>query len=82
MQCKRLSILTTALAVAPFLSLPVVAQAATVANPQCPTESAIYAPGHAQDIVVPSGYQVSVFAQGLIQPTGIAFLGTKSNFNV
>jgi glucose/arabinose dehydrogenase len=64
------------------LSLPVVAQAATVANPQCPTETAIYAPGHAQDIVVPSGYQVSVFAQGLNQPTGIAFLGTKSNFNV
>ena len=39
-------------------------------------------PGTAQDIVVPSGYQVSVFAQGLNQPTGIAFLGTKSNFNV
>ena len=39
-------------------------------------------PGHAQDIVAPSGFRVSVFASGLNQPTGIAFLGNKANFKV
>jgi hypothetical protein len=61
---------------------PIAAQAATVANPLCPTETAIYAPGHAQDIVVPSGFRVSVFARGLNAPTGIAFQGNKNNFKV
>jgi hypothetical protein len=71
-----------ALAFAPMLALPAVAQAATVNNPLCPVETAIYDPGHAQDIVVPPGFQVSVFARGLNQPTGIAFLGNKNNFKV
>jgi hypothetical protein len=61
---------------------PIAAQAATVSNPLCPTETAIYAPGHAQDIVVPPGFRVSVFARGLNAPTGIAFQGNKNNFKV
>jgi glucose/arabinose dehydrogenase len=82
MRLDRYPILTAALAVAPVLLQPVVAGAATVANPLCPAETAIYAPGHGQDIVVPPGFQVSVFASGLNMPTGIAFLGNKSHFTV
>src|SRR5271169_2819108 len=82
MKLKYLSASTAAGALTPLLLLPTVGQAATVANPLCPTETAIYAPGHAQDIVVPSGFQVSVFAQGLNAPTGIAFLGDSSSFQV
>src|SRR5262245_33041817 len=47
--------------------------AATVANPICKDNTALYAPGNGQDIVVPDGYSVSVFAAGLNFPTGIAF---------
>ena len=74
--------LTVGVAALPVFALPSVAQSATVANPLCPAETAIYAPGHAQDIVVPPGFRVSVFARGLNAPTGIAFLGGKNNFKV
>lgn len=50
--------------------------AATVANPICPDNTALYDPGKGQDIVVPDGYTVSVFAAGLNFPTGIAFRRT------
>lgn len=56
--------------------------AATVANPLCPTETAFFSPGNGEDIVVPPGFTVSVFAQGLNFPTGIAFLGNAKNFKV
>ena len=82
MKPKYSRVITAGCAFAPILALSAIAQAATVANPLCPTETAIYAPGHAQDIVVPSGFQVSVFAQGLNAPTGIAFLGNSSSFQV
>jgi hypothetical protein len=82
MKLKYLSASTAACALTPLLLLPTVGQAATVANPLCPAETAIYAPGNGQDIVVPSGFQVSVFARGLNAPTGIAFLGNKNNFKV
>jgi hypothetical protein len=82
MQLKRPLTLTAALGVVPLVMSPIAAQAATVSNPLCPTETAIYAPGHAQDIVVPPGFRVSVFARGLNQPTGIAFQGNKNNFKV
>src|SRR5260370_11090861 len=82
MQLHRSHILTSVFSVAPFLALPAASEAATVANPLCPAETAIYAPGNGQDIVVPSGFQVSVFARGLNAPTGIAFLGNKNNFKV
>jgi len=82
MRLKRSLALTGALGVAAFLTSPIAAQAQMVKNPLCPAETAIYAPGHAQDIVVPSGFRVSVFASGLNAPTGIAFSGNKSNFKV
>src|SRR5438045_4961297 len=63
--------------------LPLTVNAAVVANPLCPAETALYDPGHGQDISVPSGYVVSVFASGLNFPTGIAFRATSgSNFEV
>src|SRR5215831_1992021 len=62
--------------------LPGVARAATVANPLCPVETAIFAPDQGQDIIVPDGFKVSVFASGLNAPTGIAFAGNKNNFQV
>ena len=82
MRLKRPLILTAALGVAPYLMSPIAAQAATVANPLCPVETAIFAPDQGQDIIVPQGFTVSVFASGLNAPTGIAFLGNKNNFQV
>ncbi|TLY88975.1 MAG: hypothetical protein E6K37_02925, partial [Gammaproteobacteria bacterium] len=63
--------------------LPLTVNAAVVANPLCPAETALYDPGNGQDISVPSGYVVSVFAAGLNFPTGIAFRATNGgNFEV
>ena len=45
----------------------------TVANPICTDNTAFFDPGNGQNIVVPSGYTVSVFKSGLNFPTGIAF---------
>jgi glucose/arabinose dehydrogenase len=63
-------------------ALPGIANAAVVANPLCPSETAIFAPGHGQDITVPAGFKASVFASGLNAPTGIAFLGERDHFHV
>jgi hypothetical protein len=82
MQPKRALTSTAALAVAPFLILPIAAQAATVANPLCPAETVNFAPGNGGDIRVPEGFTVSVFASGLNAPTGIAFLGNENQFQV
>jgi glucose/arabinose dehydrogenase len=82
MQLKRLLALSTVLGIPPFLISPIAAQAATVANPLCPAETAIFAPGNGGDIRVPEGFSVSVFASGLNMPTGIAFLGNKNRFQV
>jgi hypothetical protein len=49
------------------------AGAVTVSNPLCPTETVLFDPAQGQDIVVPKGFKVSVFASGLNFPTGIAF---------
>src|SRR5215467_11466133 len=62
--------------------VPVAAQAATVANPICPVEKASFDPGNGQDIVVPPGFRVSVFASGLNMPTGIAFRSAGAGFEV
>ena len=56
------------------LALPGVGAAATVSNPLCPGESVTFNPSNGQDIVVPKGFKVNVFASGLNFPTGIAFL--------
>lgn len=54
------------------------------ANPNCPAERAHYDPGPrgagGQDIVVPKGFKVEVFARGLNFPTDIAFVGDKHRF--
>ncbi len=67
-----------------LLTLPALGSAAPVVafNPLCPVEKVTYNPGNGEDIIVPSGYKVSVFAKGLNFPTGIAFLGDKENFKV
>jgi hypothetical protein len=53
----------------------------TIANPLCPTETVLFNPDQGQDIVVPQGFKVSVFASGLNFPTGIAFrmLGNRDD---
>jgi hypothetical protein len=68
--------------VALFLMLPTAAPAATVANPLCPDNTAEFNPGTGEDIALPPGFKVSVFATGLNFPTGIAFRGTAQNFEV
>jgi len=55
-------------------TVPFFAEAAPVANPLCPTETVLFNPGNGEDIVVPQGFRVSVFASGLNMPTGLAFL--------
>lgn len=61
---------------------PPAAFAATVANPLCPTNTALFNANTGADIVVPDGYTVDVFAKGLNFPTGIAFKGNRENFQV
>ena len=61
---------------------PVAAQAATVSNPICPDNTALFDPGSGQDIVVPPGFKVSVFKSGLNFPTGIAFRRAGAGFEV
>lgn len=51
-------------------------------NEACPGETVLYDPGNGEDVFVPEGFQVSVFAKDLNFPTGIAFLGSKDNFRV
>jgi len=67
--------------------IPVAAKAATVANPNpvnaaCAQNTAQFAPGNGQGINVPAGFKVSVFAQGLNMPTGIAFRSAGAGFEV
>jgi glucose/arabinose dehydrogenase len=78
----RVPIMLTALAVFAILHQSGTARAATVANPECPVETVLYNPSSGQDIVVPSGYKVSVFAKDLNFPTAVAFRGNKNSFEV
>src|SRR4026208_1321242 len=50
-------------------------EAQAAGNAACAGEEVFYNPGSAQDIIVPAGYKVEVFAKGLNFPTNIAFLG-------
>jgi len=61
---------------------PAAALLPLVGNAACPGEEVQYDPGTAQDIVVPPGYTVSVFAKNLNFPTGIAFQGNAKKFKV
>ena len=77
----RLSRIAAALAVAGIAAVPVAAWADGV-NPNCTEESVFYNPGNGEDIVVPRGFKVEVFAKGLNFPTDVAFVGSKDNFKV
>jgi hypothetical protein len=86
MQPNRSHSLTAALAFAPLLALPAVAQAATVTNPtplpQCADNTAFFDPTLPPSIDLPPGFKASVFVSGLNAPTGIAFLGDAGSFQV
>ncbi len=77
----RWSVLTVALA---LLSVPTLEAAAlsTAGNPLCPNEDVFYNPENGEDIVVPPGFKVSVFAKGLNFPTAVAFRGNGTRFEV
>src|SRR6266446_9856479 len=62
------------------LTLPTLAIAK--GNPLCPGEDVFFDPGHGQNIVVPQGFEVSVFAKGLNFPTAVAFRGDARRFDV
>src|SRR5262245_57419037 len=71
----------------PLLSLAGVFLAPAVAfgqgtNPICPEESVFYKPGNGEDIVLPRGFKVEVFAKNLNCPTDVVFLGNKHDFKV
>ena len=61
--------------------LPSLGVAATSYNPICTVEDAFYNPGNGGDIIVPPGFEVSVFAKDLNFPVGIAFTGNDRKFN-
>src|SRR5437764_14877021 len=73
MKSTRLRVRPLVAAVASLLALPTAAYADTIANPLCPDNTALFNPGTGQDIIVPAGFKVSVFAKGLNFPTGLAF---------
>src|SRR3989475_5050551 len=64
------------------LTVPTLAAAQTKGNPLCPGEDVFFDPGHGQNIVVPQGFEVSVFAKGLNFPTAVAFRGDARRFDV
>ena len=77
---QKLSSIAVGLALAGMAAVPVAAWAQTKANPVCPNETAHYNPGNGEDIVVPRGFKVEVFARDLNMPTDIAFVGNKDRF--
>jgi glucose/arabinose dehydrogenase len=79
------SVFSSVFLLALFVTLPAalaVAAPPTKGNPVCPTEAVLYNPGNGEDIVVPPGFTVSVFAKDLNFPVGIAFLGNSHKFQV
>src|SRR5688572_28063787 len=49
-------------------------------NPICPEEAVFYNPGDGEDIAVPRGFKVEVFARNLNFPTDIVFVGNRHDF--
>ena len=78
----RFPVISSVLMLAPAFAMPALSSAATVSNPLCPSNTALFDPDSGKDIVVPPGFTVSVFKAGLNFPTGIAFRGNKQNFEV
>ena len=57
----------------------------TRSNPACVDpggEAVFYNPSNGQDILLPKGYKIEVFAKDLNFPTAVAFKGDKNNFQV
>jgi len=77
---QKLSSIAVGLALAGMAAVPVAAFAQTKSNPVCPNETAHYNPGNGEDIIVPKGFKVEVFARDLNMPTDIAFVGNKDRF--
>jgi hypothetical protein len=82
MRPNRSQIVAAALTFAPILALPSIAAAQMVSNPLCPVETVFFNPSLPPSISLPPGFTASVFVAGLNMPTGIAFLGNASNFQV
>ena len=61
---------------------PTLATAQTRGNPICPHEDVFFNPGNGENIVVPKGFEVSVFAKDLNFPTAVAFRGDSRRFEV
>jgi glucose/arabinose dehydrogenase len=78
----RLTTIAAALLMAGLGTVPFAAHADTKSNPVCPVETAYYDPSNGENIVVPPGFKVSVFARDLNFPVGIAFKGDRHNFQV
>ena len=77
----KLNAIAAALALAGIGIAPSVALA-DVSSPVCPKETVFFDPGNGQDIVLPKGFKIEVFAKGLNFPTDVAFLGDKDKFRV
>jgi glucose/arabinose dehydrogenase len=69
------ALLLAGIAVAPLTAL-------AASNPLCPGEDVFFNPGNGEDIVVPPGFEVSVFKSGLNFPTAVAFRGDRDRFEV
>src|SRR5262247_1919840 len=86
MQLKLSRSLAAWSAVLPLLALPTVTEAQTVSNPStapdCMNNTAFFNTKLPPSINLPPGFTASVFASGLNMPTGIAFLGNATNFQV
>src|SRR2546428_13842418 len=82
MKSTKLRVRPVVAAIASLLALPTAAYAATVANPLCPDNTALFNPDSGQDINVPPGFKVSVLASGLNFPTGLAFRGNGQHFEI
>src|SRR5215472_1044502 len=56
----------------------------TRGNPACPGEDVPFDPAGGQDVVLPRGYRIDVFARNLNFPTGLAFIrtGGRNDFQV
>jgi len=83
-QRARLGALPSALLAAGLVAAPgaAIAAPATASNPVCPVEKVLYDPGNGEDIIVPDGFKVSVFAKNLNFPTAVAFRGEREHFQV
>jgi hypothetical protein len=86
MHLKHLRMLSAAVAVAPLLALPTMAVAQIVSNPStapgCMNNTAFFNPNLPPSTNLPPGFNATVFASRLNMPTGIAFLGNSSSFQV